>query len=85
MIEKRFFVCMISYLIIAVFCFGPATVQSEKSINDRCQSAFDGNKQAIVDCESKALEVLEGMIKAMFWPLWLSYTVADEVSKRGEP
>lgn len=63
------------YLLMAIGCFGPATVQSEKAQAEylrECREQY-GQNAFCVSGSSKA----DGLPKALFWPLWLSYMAAS--------
>ena len=68
------------YVLMAVACFGPATVQSERARDEyqaRCRADRAGNEGAINWCQAGGPMASDGAPKAMFWPLWLSYLAAS--------
>lgn len=76
-VAQLFFVV---YLAMIVICFGPATVQSEKASAEyqaRCRAEKAGDAEAIRWCSVSGPSVTDGAPKAIFWPLWLSYTAAS--------
>lgn len=74
---KIFNWCAGLYLLGAVVCFGPATVQSERS---RDEHRAECARTPALPCAYGPMPS-DGLFKAMFWPLWLSYTVAKGVSE----
>lgn len=74
MFEKidPFLAVLILYLAGFLVCFGPATVDGE-----RAAAAHDATCAQRYSCDGLVCPyVADGMFKALFWPLWLSYKVA---------
>ena len=70
-----------AYATIAMICFGPATVQSEaarKEYMAQCLSESAGEPERLRWCGIGGLSASEGLIKAVLWPLWLSYMAAKK-------
>jgi hypothetical protein len=68
------------YLAMIVVCFGPATVQSEKARAEyqaQCRAEWAHDLEALRRCPIGGPSVTDGAPKAIFWPLWLSYTLAS--------
>jgi hypothetical protein len=67
-----------AYAIAAIICFGPAQVESDRDEDaryERCKADRGAEK-----CQHWGGGGEKGVFKAMFWPAWLSYTVARKVS-----
>ena len=72
---------MAIYLLAAVVCYGPATVQSERAWEEnraRCLAEREGDAQGRRWCGASNLTGLDGAFKAIFWPAWISYTLASK-------
>lgn len=70
-----------AYALAAVVCFGPATVQSERAQEEyraRCRAEKAGDKDGLVWCDVGGPSKSDGLPKAMFWPFWLSYMLANK-------
>lgn len=68
-----------AYAAMVVICFGPATVQSERARDKHiaaCRAMHEGDKDRQDWCPLGAPSTADGLPKALFWPLWLSYTAA---------
>jgi hypothetical protein len=68
------------YLAMIIVCFGPATVQSEKARAEyqaQCRAEWAHDSEAVRRCQIGGPSVTDGAPKALFWPLWLSYTLAS--------
>lgn len=82
MSDHAFRVMMIfvaAYVVMIVLCFGPATVQSERAREQHlaeCRAVHEGDRDRQALCGASGPMVSDGLPKAMFWPLWLSYTAA---------
>ena len=73
-------VCFALYVLIGVACFGPATVQSERARADyqeRYRAEQAGDPNSLAWCPAFGPSVSDGVPKAIFWPLWLSYMAAS--------
>lgn len=64
------------YILGMIVCFGPATVESEQA--DRDHDAICAPQPL---CHGFGPSVGDGLLKAMFWPLWISYKVAKVPNK----
>jgi hypothetical protein len=68
------------YIVGAVLCFGPATVQSERAqveYQAQCRAARAGDVDGLKWCPVGGPNISNGVPKAIFWPLWLSYMAAS--------
>lgn len=76
----RWFLAGVAFYVLAfVVCFGPATVESERAREKHlaeCYALADPDRQAM--CVVAAPRLSDGVPKALFWPLWLSYKIASE-------
>lgn len=84
---NRLKLAAILYLLIGVACFGPATVQSEKARAEyqaKCRAEKAGDETALRWCPVVGPSTSDGLPKAVFWPLWISYTVASQPAKLNE-
>jgi hypothetical protein len=66
------------YALVAVVCFGPATVESERAQEKHlteCKEKAQPEQQTL--CMFSGPRISDGAPKAFFWPLWLSYRVAS--------
>jgi len=71
--------CLIGYSAVAVVAFGPATVQSESARAAHvaaCDAEHKPGTQERAYCRSGGPSISDGAPKAIFWPFWLSYTIA---------
>ena len=71
---------VIVYAIGIVLSFGPATVQSERAgeaYRATCKAERLNNLEWMKWCDVGGPSKTDGLPKAFFWPLWLSYTVAN--------
>lgn len=70
-----------SYLVMAMACFGPATVDAQKDGDAEvaeCKAAManDGT------CSFRDDFVpVKGLLQAAVWPLWLSYKIAYSIDE----
>lgn len=74
--------CLIGYSVVAVVAFGPATVQSENARAEHlaeCESKYKPSPIELYICRSGAPTIADGAFKAIFWPFWLSYTIASSI------
>ena len=72
-----------AYVAGIVICFGPATAQSEQAdaLHDaECRKNSQSGEAGV--CAAFGPNDSDGLPKALFWPLWLSYTIASEGAKR---
>lgn len=68
------------YALMAIACFGPATVQSERAQAEyraQCRAERAGDTDGLKWCAVGGPNVSDGAPKAIFWPLWLSYLAAS--------
>ena len=68
-----------AYAVMVVLCFGPATAQSERAQVKHiaeCRAAHEGDRDRQALCRMYGPMPSDGLPKALFWPLWLSYTAA---------
>ena len=83
MSEKSFLYFRIAaamYVLGAVLCFGPATVQSERAQAEyraQCRTERAGDTEGLKWCAVGGPNISDGAPKALFWPLWLSYMLAN--------
>ena len=66
-----FCVAVAIYGIGVIGCFGPATVESERAMNEHAATCTPRPS-----CEYFGPSISDGIFKAMFWPMWLSYQAA---------
>lgn len=74
------FICAAAYAVMVVLCFGPATVQSERAaaeVRAQCRANNEGRTEEQKMCDFIGPRMSDGLPKALFWPLWLSYTAAS--------
>lgn len=64
------------YIVGVVVCFGPAAVETNKAIQERYLQCRAEAKRPEY-CQPFGEEL--SLLKAMAWPLWLSYQVAQAV------
>lgn len=68
------------YFVTAVICFGPATVEAEQAqarYLRECQTLYTTDLQRLHTCRlGSPAPSIEGTLKALFWPAWISYTLA---------
>ena len=79
---KALIAVLLAYVAGIVVCFGPATVQSEaakKEFIAECLARQDQLNKSW--CYIGGPSSADGVAKAVFWPFWLSYTVAKEQTK----
>jgi hypothetical protein len=80
MSERRIALAIAAYALVGVGCFGPATVQSERARDEyraQCKAERAGDTDAQRWCIVGGPSVSDGLHKAIFWPLWLSYMAAS--------
>ena len=80
MSEKMIAFAAAAYALVGVVCFGPATVQSENAMDEyraKCMVERAGDTDALRWCRIDGPSASDGLHKAIFWPLWLSYMVAS--------
>jgi hypothetical protein len=63
------------YVLMIVATFGPATIESERAIEKHDQACDVQRKPCYFGRPSKA----DGLMKAIFWPFWLSYKAAEAI------
>lgn len=74
-----------AYLAGVVICFGPATVESERAqalVSAKCATDFPDDTSTRRVCQASPPPALAGGIKALAWPLWVSYVAASKTSKQ---
>lgn len=71
MTERTIKLMIVAYVIGVIVCFGPATVQSEQAKDEHMATC-----EPQPHCRLFGPKASDGLFKALFWPLWLSYTVA---------
>lgn len=67
------------YVAAAVLCFGPAVVQSERAEaahDAACLAEYPNDPRLRALCRLGGPSIADGAAKAIFWPLWVSYTIA---------
>jgi hypothetical protein len=73
--ERIFWCCVTGYIAMFIICFGPATVESQKARDEwlaECKASNPALSCALGPSPS------DGLFKAAFWPLWLSYVAAKD-------
>jgi hypothetical protein len=73
-------ICAALYVVAAVICFGPATVQSERAAAEyraQCRAERAGDTDGLKWCAVGGPNISAGVLKALLWPLWLSYMAAS--------
>lgn len=76
--DKRidwFWAAVVIYGLGVIVCFGPATVESEIAKREHSETCIPKP-----NCVYFGPTKIDGVLKAMFWPMWLSYHVAKEYS-----
>jgi hypothetical protein len=78
--NRAFWIGLGLYWLVAVLCFGPATVQSERARAEylaQCRADWAHDAQRQNWCQVGGPMMSDGAAKAIFWPLWLSYLAAS--------
>lgn len=81
-IEKVVIRCLIFYVASAVIAFGPATVQSENNRDlhvAACKVEHKPGTSDLAICIAMGPHMQDGLSKAIFWPFWISYTIARNI------
>lgn len=81
-LAKLFLRFLVGYVAVAVVVFGPATVQSENARTAHvaaCDAEHKPDSQERAMCRVSGPSIADGAPKAIFWPFWLSYTIARNV------
>ena len=79
--DQKIVAAVLLYVVGIVVCFGPATVQSERArvvYQAQCRAERAGDAEQLRWCLVKGPSHVDGMPKAIFWPLWLSYMAASQ-------
>jgi hypothetical protein len=74
-----------AYIAGIVICFGPATVQSIEAGRAEKRECLETDKARAAQglCGTWVPRAGDGIPKALFWPLWVSYTVAKRAQQEG--
>ena len=86
MSEKKLSAAIGLYVLIAVLCFGPAMVQSERARDEhqrQCKAERAHDAEAQKWCALFGPSTGDAFPKALAWPLWLSYMGARAATTKG--
>jgi len=81
--ERKIALLAAAYVAGIVLCFGPATLQSERASaaqRAQCMAEREGDQEGRKWCALTPSSATDGLPKALFWPLWLSYTAATHLA-----
>lgn len=71
---------LIGYAVAGLICFGPAAVEEDAlEVAKKAECEADRAEVYVHTCKSWARNEFRPLLKAMAWPLWLSYRTAARI------